>query len=406
MTLIRSFADISVACDRIRPVVTLFSGGLDSTYLLYRLQTLGFSNVHALAVNIGDEEDEATKRLIAAHFGATLHLVDGRDDFVAEFVSPAILAHATYLDTHPISSSLSRPLIAGYAVDLAVKLDAELVIHTANRSQNTLRRLNGALRDLGYAGGYGSPYDLDPVDREVKLAELRSVGLDLLGSRGVSGDSNLWCREYESGFLDDPECHDLSAVQFDWTGRPLSSGASVLTVEVESGIPTAVDGERLPLRALIERLNVTVGAYGLGRYTGLEHLPGGEKVLEVREMPAAWLIFKTLRHLETACLHAEVIRERLAIEQIWVREALEGRWFQPLRRAAQSFLAETALPVSGRVVWNLAPAGAETTSIVARNPLYLRDREQWERENIDAERRPFLLASLPGSRLEGSGIVR
>lgn len=395
MMLIRSFAQVPTAQPDSTPIVTLFSGGLDSTYLLQRLHASGHRDIHALSVDIGDEEDESAKRTIADHFGATLHLVDGREDFAARFVRPAILAHATYLDTHPISSSLSRPLIAAYAVDLAVTLDAGMILHTANRSQNTLRRLNGALRDLGYAGSFGSPYDLDPVDREVKLAELRRSGLELLVQRGVSGDSNLWCREYESGKLDDPERHDIEDAPFVWTCQRDKHESEAIGVGVERGIPTHIDGERLNLIDLIEALNERVGAFGLGRYTGLEHLPGGQKVLEVREMPAAWLIFKTLRHVETATLPAEVIRERLAIEQLWVREALEGRWYQGLRAAAESFLETSSDSVTGHVEWLLSPAGAVTTSITASRPLYVRDREEWERDDIASETEAFLPCNEP-----------
>ena len=75
---------------------------------------------------------------------------------------------------------------------------------------------------------------------------------------------------------------------------------------------------------LIARLNEHVGAYGIGRYCGLEHLDDGEKVLEVREAPAAHLLMNAYRHLEMATLDPELLREKLSLEQIWVREAIEG----------------------------------------------------------------------------------
>ncbi|MFH9404933.1 argininosuccinate synthase-related protein [Streptomyces sp. NPDC017638] len=393
--LVRSFGQLA-DLDPDRPVVTLFSGGLDSSYLLLRLRRMGLREVHAVSVDIGEDESGPYKRLVAEALGAQLHLLDRRAEFADRFVAPAIAAQAVYLGIHPVSSTLSRPLIAETAVQLARSLGAQAVLHTANRSQNTLRRLNGALALLGYEGAYGSPYDLDPVTREDKLNALRAAGVDLLAGRIVSGDSNLWCREFESGILDDPELHEVPEEMYAWSRPTAAPGATeLLTVTVENGRPVALDGARLPLTELIELLNRRVGAYGLGRYSGLEHLDHGEKVLEIREMPAAWLLLSTYRHIESACLDAELVLEKRHLEQLWVREALEGRWFGELRLAAQSFVDTCASRTSGSVTWRLRTGGADTRSITAGRPLYLRDREEWEETAIAAESAPFDAPAVP-----------
>ncbi|WP_457032519.1 argininosuccinate synthase-related protein [Kitasatospora sp. P5_F3] len=383
---IRSFRQLSTdALPAQAPVVTLFSGGLDSSYLLLRLKNAGFQDIHALSVELGGDETSAQKQRIADELGVRLHVVDGRQIFADEFVRAAIVSQAVYLGTHPVSSTLSRPLIAQFAVELAGQLGAAAILHTANRSQNTLRRLNGALDLLGFEGAYGSPYDLDPVDREVKIQELKEVGLAQMSERVVSGDSNLWCREFESGFLDDPEQHAVPEYMYHWSARRPDSAEDTVEVRFEGGTPVAVDGVELPMIRLIEELNRRVGAFGIGRYSGLEHLGGGEKVLEIREMPAAWLLLRSYRHLEAAVLAAETIREKMHLEQLWVREALEGRWFGELRSATQSFMDSCARPVSGSVRWKLTPGGAETRSIEAAQPVYLRDREAWEHLSVQSE---------------------
>ncbi|MET9466752.1 argininosuccinate synthase-related protein [Streptomyces sp. NPDC006544] len=381
--LVRSFADLSPQrFDRARPLVTLFSGGLDSSYLLHRLTTAGFTDIHAVSVDLGAGEDMDELRLVTDQLGVGLHVVDGRTRFAEEYVRPAIAAQAVYLGTHPISSSLSRPLIAELAMDVADGLGASGVLHTANRSQNTLRRLNGAFRLLGYGGQYGTPYDLDPVDREEKARELESIGLVHMSKRIASIDANLWCREFESGILDDPEEHTVPEHLYAWSVRGEGTPEEGVEIGFEAGVPVLVNGVRLPLRMLVEHLNHRVGAHGIGRYSGLEHLPGGRKVMELREMPAAEILLKTYRHLETATLDAETIREKMHLEQVWVREALEGRWFGELRRASQCFIDSCAARVTGTVRWRLRQGSAETRSIVAPSPLYVRHREDWERESI------------------------
>ena len=387
---IRSFTQLENSnLDPSSPIVTLFSGGLDSTYLLSRLQAMGMRNVHAVSIDVGDIEPHSGKQQIAAHLGATFHSVDARQEFIDQHVAPALKAHAVYLGVHPISSSLSRPLLAKVALEIAEKVGATVVLHTANRSQNSLRRLNGAIEALRFGGWYGSPYDLDPVDRSAKIEHLTKAGLTEMAERVVSGDSNLWCREYESGFLDDPESHTMKHDLYQWTADKGSFPAEQLSIAFEKGLPVALDGRALTLSAIIEELNYRVGKFGYGRYSGLEHLDQGQKVLEVREMPAAWILLKTLRQLETACLSERLIREKMAVEQSWVNDAVEGRWFGGLKAATQAFIESSTESVNGTVIWALNQRSVDTVSIIATDPLYLRDRESWEIESVMDERAGF-----------------
>jgi argininosuccinate synthase len=366
---VRSFRDLTHReVNWRRPVVTLFSGGLDSSYLLHRLVQAGARDVHAVSVNIGGDERPDELRRITDRLGVRLHVIDERAAFAQEFVLPAIATHALYLGSYPISSSLSRPFFARVALRVAEDLGAQVVLHTANRSQNTLRRLNGALQQLGFEGHYGSPYELEPVHREQKTKELRALGLEEVAERSASADSNLWCREFESGILDDPERHAVPESCFRWSARRGSPGAETVEISFEAGVPVAVDGRRMDPVTLVDRLNWDVGAHGLGRHTGLEHLPGGAKVLEVREAPAAWLLLASHRHLEMAVLDAETLRERLHLEQVWVREAVEGRWFGDLRVACQAFVEALSPRVTGTVRWSLDGGRVSTESIVAANP--------------------------------------
>jgi argininosuccinate synthase len=90
---------------------------------------------------------------------------------------------ARYMGIYPISSSLSRPIIALHAVALARELGCQAIVHTANQSQNSLRRLNGAIEQLGYEGCYGSPYEYSAIPREQKIEALARAGLHGFKSR-------------------------------------------------------------------------------------------------------------------------------------------------------------------------------------------------------------------------------
>ena len=375
---IESFEDIAKSDKRDTPVVTMFSGGLDSTYLLFRLQELGFTNIHAVAVDVGAPVDQDGLAKYAAHFGAGFKCLDGRELFVRQGVVPAIRAHAMYLGMFPISSSLSRPVIARLITDYAKTLNASLLLHTANLSQNSLPRLNNSIRRYGFSGAFGSPYVHSVVSRKKKAEELAAVGLTIMSDRKLSGDDNLWCREFEDGPLGDPESFSIPEDAYQWTRRCNDAMATKLTLGFENGNLVSVNGDKLPLIEAIALLNDDVGKFGHGRFVGLEPLSTDDKVLEIREAPAAAIIMDALRHLEVATLATKTLELKQELEQKWVREAIAGHWGGMCHTMCDAAIASALNGVSGRVTYDIDHRRYLPCSIVARNPRYIRDRDQWE----------------------------
>ncbi|KAL0933267.1 argininosuccinate synthase [Colletotrichum truncatum] len=376
---IESFEQLEKFENRDTPVVTMFSGGLDSTYLLLRLQQLGFTNIHAVAVDVGSPVDENGLTKHAAHFGAKFKLLDGREAFVNEGVVPAIRAHATYLGLFPVSSSLTRPVIARLITDYAKDVSAGLLLHTANLSQNSLPRLNNCIKLLGFPGRFGSPYPRSVVSREKKAEELAGAGLTIMSERKLSGDENLWCREFEDGPLGDPEGFCIPEDAYQWTRRYADHPSQKLTLSFENGNLVSVDGDKLPLIEAIALLNKEVGKFGLGRFVGLEPLSTDDKALEIREAPAAAIIMDALRHLEIASLETKTLELKQQLEQRWVREAIAGHWGGKLHTMCDVAITSVLQGVSGSVTYDIDQSRFLPCSIVAQNPRYIRDRDHWER---------------------------
>ncbi len=372
---IRSISDLQAVAEKSQHILTLFSGGLDSSYVL-KILAEQRCRVTALAVDLGDGVNRHDLQEIASRFGAHLQIIDAQELFATSAVLPAIQAQARYMNLYPISSSLSRPVIAQLAVELAQREGCDAIVHTANQSQNSLRRLNGAIEQLGFSGFYGSPYEYSAITREQKIQELSKLGLPRFQARGVSGDANLWVREFESGVLDNPEQFSVPDGLFVWTAP--RQAATEVELQFVEGVPVALNGQQMRLVALIDALNWQAGAFGIGRYAGLEHLEQGEKVLEVREAPAAQLLMEAYRHLEMASLDAELLREKQSLEQIWVREAIEGRWFGMLRNAAQSFIQTTTAQIDGIVRFTLRQGAADVCAIRSNRARYLTERDAWE----------------------------
>ena len=70
---------------------------------------------------------------------------------------------------------------------------------------------------------------------------------------------------------------------------------------------------------------------------------------------------------------SDVLRMKLGVEQIWVREAAEGRWFRALvREGAQAFISSVSSRVAGTVTYRLAPYRMDPVSVVGEDGLYVR----------------------------------
>jgi argininosuccinate synthase len=269
-----------------------------------------------------------------------------------------------------------------------------------------LRRLNGAISDLGFEGYFGSPYEFDALSRDFKRLELQEAfGISGFENRLISTDTNLWCREFESGALDDPEGFEIDQNLYQWSVAS-ETASRVIELRFDRGHLVSVDAEPVTdFVKLISGLNAKVGRYGIGRFSSLEHLESGEKVLEVREAPAAALILEAFAQLASATVEAETLRWMRTLGEALIMEAVEGRWFRSLRKALQSFLEVSAHRVSGDVRFTLRNGGFELAGLKAESPLYIRDREQWEYRRAAAARPATTSRFHDSSILTGQGGV-
>ena len=166
-----------------------------------------------------------------------------------------------------------------------------------------------------------------------------------------SVDENLWAREIESGFLEDPE-QDLPVEDvFTWTRNLLDTPDEPATVSLtfNDGLPVAVDGDRLLLSEVITRLNFLGGQHGVGRYDGLEDSLFGLKIHETREAPAAQILLTAHRELETAVLDSHTLGVKAVLDAEWVSLAVEGYWYSPLREGLDLAIARLNQGLQGEI---------------------------------------------------------
>src|SRR6201746_1485489 len=99
-------------------VLLLYSGGLDTSVMLKWIQDSYEAEVVTLTVNLGQPgEDYSVIEEKAKRLGAVeCHVIDAREQFVTEFVGPAIKANAIYGNGYPLFTALGRPPTVPLAV--------------------------------------------------------------------------------------------------------------------------------------------------------------------------------------------------------------------------------------------------------------------------------------------------
>ena len=122
-----------------------------------------------------------------------------------------------------------------------------------------------------------------------------------------------------------------------------------IVLSFEQGLPVALDGEELPLFALVGKLNETAGPYGIGRIDMIENRAVGIKSREVYEAPAAMVLIDAHRALEDLILTKAELQLKRQLETRWTEVVYDGLWFSPVREAIDVFVDHTQQLVSGEV---------------------------------------------------------
>jgi argininosuccinate synthase len=329
--------------------VVLYSGGLDSSWFLLWARQNGI-RATALYVHLGGCEPPAEVAARATKLGADYRVLTLTEVFALNFIAPAIRAGALYQGAYPVCSSLSRPLMAEAAVGVARSKTLNCIVHTTTFMQNSAARFNHALRALAPNIIIANPLIREPIGREDKRRQLATAGIQVRDDI-YSIDENIWGRVIECGELDQPANNVPSHI---WTltgdEQPTAVETRSVTLKFEQGLPVGLDGQLLPLAEIIIQLNELGGAYGIGRYNGLEDTPLGLKNHEVREAPAAAIILAAHAALERATLTQREVRVKAAADLEWTDLITNGSWHSPLREALGALISSLSRFVSGEVV--------------------------------------------------------
>ena len=112
----------------IKKIILAYSGGLDTSVILCWLKETYHCPVIAYAADLGQGEEVRDIEKKALETGAEDAVVeDLREEFVKDFIWPAMRANALYESGYLLGTSLARPLIAMKQVEAARRLGVSRV---------------------------------------------------------------------------------------------------------------------------------------------------------------------------------------------------------------------------------------------------------------------------------------
>ncbi len=334
-------------------VVLAYSGGLDTSVAIQWLAENYNMEVVTLTLDVGNERDFSSIRQKALSIGAVKALVvDAKEDFVKQFIFPALQANAVYESQYSLATALSRPLMARLLVDAAREEGAEFVAHGCTGKGNDQVRFEVSIAALSPELKVIAPAREWGMSREeaIKYAQRHNIPVPITSASPYSIDENLWGRSIECGILEDPWAEPPEEV-FTWTRSPgdTPDEPGYLEIGFEKGIPISLGGEELGGIDLIRRLNELVGKYGAGRIDHIENRLVGIKSREIYEAPAATLLLTTHRALEAMTLSKDQLRfkDKVAVE--YADLIYNGLWFSSLREDLAAYVKSSQRYVNGTV---------------------------------------------------------
>ena len=131
----------------IKKVVLAYSGGLDTSIIIPWLKE-NYNNCEVIAVsgNVGQADELEGLEEKALKTGASkLYVEDLTDEFVDDFIIPAVKAGAKYED-YMLGTSLARPVIAKRLAEIAIAEGADAICHGCTGKGNDQVRFELTLK--------------------------------------------------------------------------------------------------------------------------------------------------------------------------------------------------------------------------------------------------------------------
>jgi argininosuccinate synthase len=371
-----------------KKIVLAYSGGLDTSIILKWLRSdYGAEEVIAFCADVGQAEETEGLEAKALRTGASKYYQrDLKEEFVRDYVFPAIRANAIYEGQYLLGTSLARPVIAKHLVEIALSEGASAVAHGATGKGNDQVRFElttmALHKDLKTVAPWRE-WSFRSRSELIEYARKNDIPVPVTVEKPYSTDRNLLHISFEGGILEDP-WNEPNPDMFLLTVDPLKAPDKPRYVEIEflKGNPIALDGEKLSPAALLEKLNRIAGENGVGRVDIVESRFVGMKSRGVYETPGGTVLMFAHRNMESITLDREVISLKDSQIPHYAALVYNGFWFSPEREALQNFIDGTQEKVSGLVRIKLYKGGMWTVGRKSPYSLYSPEFATFEEDEV------------------------
>lgn len=369
-----------------KKIILAYSGGLDTSVAIRWLKEKGYQVVACL-VDIGQELDFKKAKEKAGKIGASkIYAVDAREEFVRDFIFPALKANAVYESKYFLGTALSRPLIAKKLTEVAKKERAGYVAHGCTGKGNDQVRLEVSLGILAPELKVIAPlriWDFPSREAEIRYAKMHNIPVAATKRSPYSLDENLWGVSIECGALEDAAAEPPKDA-FQITTEPSRAPDKPLYIKVgfEKGEPRTINGKGYQPVELILKLKSLGSEHGVGRSDMIENRLLGIKSREIYEAPAALILHIAHRELEALVLDRELLHFKQMISLKYAELIYYGLWHTQLKESLDKFIENTQKNVTGEVRLKLYKGNCAVVGRKSRFSLYKEELATYSQKDV------------------------
>ncbi len=343
---------------KIKKVVLAYSGGLDTSIIIPWLKE-NYNNCEVIAVSadVGQADELEGLEEKAKKTGASkLYILDLTEEFITNYIYPTIKAGAVYEKEYLLGTSFARPLIGKKLAQIAIKENADAIVHGCTGKGNDQVRFELAIKAFAPDMPIIAPWriwDIKSRDEEIDYAQSHDIPLKLTRDTNYSKDKNIWHLSHEGLDLEDPwnepKYNQPGFLEMGVSPEQAPDKPTYIAIHFEKGIPTHIDGKEMEPVELIEYLNKVGGENGIGLVDIVENRLVGMKSRGVYETPGGTILYRAHDVLETICLDKDTQHYKQEIALKYAEMVYNGQWFCPLREALDAFVDSTQQTCTGDV---------------------------------------------------------
>lgn len=338
-------------------VVLAYSGGLDTTVIIPWLKENYDYDVIAVCIDVGQGDDWKSIKQRALDTGASAcYVVDAREEYISEYIWPAVKANAVYEDRYLLGTSTARPLIGKILVEYARQEQAVAICHGATGKGNDQVRFELAIKafapDLKVIAAWRDPkWTMDSREAEIKYLEDRNIPVPMKKDQSYSRDLNIWHLSHEGLELEKTENEPnwKHMLQLTVTPEEAPDKAEYVQIDFEKGIPVAVNGKKMSALDIMLELNRIGGRNGVGLVDICENRCVGMKSRGVYETPGGAILYYAHEMLDHLCLDRDTYHYKQQVALRMAELIYDGKWFTVLMDSLRAFVDKAEETVTGWV---------------------------------------------------------